>query len=364
MVNRHGLSFKPVIEPPEEYPRAVPVVHLHGRFVADDQEGGESVLTERDYAKWNKHNRNIGADGKSSLFEYMRSRFEKGATVFVGTSMRDANVFDALYDTANDDAWRVALQPYQSEMRQGDSVGASPKVVAALAKLNDARLRSFDVQTIRPDFYGQVSQFLHELRLLVEPKPEGEQPIADYMTRIRQWSKDWKVMRDSATTHLDFDLAIASKLGKRLRAILGDSDHRITSAKLEVWARTEPLARTLDLVGTSTSVWVGGEEVERYCVPIAHLSEYVSVEAFASRGAVSGKLIPGSTHWTRYVAVPIILLGHPWHELPVGVIGLLMETDRSLRSIYKTLGYRSEQHLAFELQRFGGELLTVTSPLC
>jgi NAD-dependent SIR2 family protein deacetylase len=309
--------------PPELPANVIPVVHIHGAIPqngpTDPNEG--VVFSERDYALF-------FGEQPEGLDTYLVERFGESDVLFVGTSLRDPNIIECLVrsrETAEaEHRLRLTVAPVADEFHFCQRNGVPTPAVKVMADVAASRLRHLGIIRLRPDFYGQVTQFIHEMSLAMSSETPGDYVNRRYSLRLRnwwdRWSADWS--EPDIQPKIQGSLAdLVNKTQDRLRASGNDQVSRI---KAELWVREDPDRRIFTLWGSSESHL----QHPSHRATIALETSYFPIQAFASRSA-EFRTIPYdvSYNWRFFMAVPIILSNEPWQELPVGVVTLLFRSD-------------------------------------
>lgn len=292
----------------------VPISHLHG-FIPRTGPAQSVVFSESEYIKWDQY---------SLWRDYLPKRVAGGGlTLFVGASLRDYNIAAMIRRFSKGEVY--ALLPVEDEVshaQQREKPWLPPS--ARYAALRGLHL---GVQVLRPDFYGQVCQFLNEAAIPVDLR------VPDYSTRLRKWWKSW-----STQEHDPQGLNHLTSCSQALRQFAIDEEQQLDRAsyvKAEVWVRTNPDSRQLSLYASSQSVILPGRGYWPHSATIEHLSRYAAVSAFAARQATEGTVAYRSDgRWTHFLAVPVILPEKPYYELPVGVVILLLHAPDVHDDVY------------------------------
>jgi hypothetical protein len=343
-----GYRFVTLGKPPGRTlkPGDIPVVHIHGCIEQDGGVKGDIVFCEADYGKWSMPER----PSDHRLSEYIEGRFRNSAVLFVGSSMNDPNIINLMLRTQNRARRpRSVISPVAADRaKYGPTMQG--QVFDHLSHVGTLRLSHVGVdEVIQPDFYGQVSQLLHEVALGVDQTANEYRPYRD---RIRLWWSQWdqkRLERDrkaarSAKGYLDTRHMHQHRLsecldGLLVAGVLPNPD----CAKIELWIRCDPDSRNLVLWSSSEVVQVSSRS--EHCALISPNSPYKAVQAFASRKFEEGTIdISASQRWGQYLACPVILMDKPWYNLPVGVVTLMIRRgfsitsrDRDLAEISDTL---------------------------
>jgi hypothetical protein len=300
---RYKVRFTSHVNEPSPRGKQIPIVHLHGYC---PQQGGARaiVFSEADYIKW---------ENESPLRDYLFSRFDTSQGLFVGSSLRDHNILALLRRSSiKRRGQHLALLPVQQDIAIG--------LPFELADYLSLRGQHLGVTVLRPDFYGQVNQFLLEVGLKVSAR--GANSIPTYDKRLRRWWKDWSAPGNQSEVAAS-PQGLAVSLGA-LAQVVGERVHEASHVKAELWVRADPEKRVLELWSSSQSVRTTGKHYWPHRVNIALQSGNAAVEAFAQRTATSGvATFRTDGRWTHYLSIPIILNDEPFYELPVGVVTLL-----------------------------------------
>lgn len=317
-------------------PNGVPVSHVHG-LIPRDGEGREVVFSEREYIEW---------DQRSKWRDYLTIRVTGGGvTLFVGASLRDYNIAAMIRRFSRGDVY--ALLPVEDEVAHSSkSRDPWPKTTARYAALRGLHL---GVEVLRPDFYGQVCQFLHEATI---PPDLG---VPDYSTRLRNWWRSWIGDQPYETDLLVRRCELLRQFSKHEHRQLARAEH----VKAEIWVRENPDSRELQLYSSSQTVVLPGEGHWAHRTKIEHLSRYAAVSAFAARRATEGRVnYRNDNRWTHCLAVPVILPEAPHYEMPVGVMILLLHAPEvEEENYFGEAGSDRMRALAARMKEIGQEFL-------
>jgi len=339
--------------PPDE---VVPVYHLHGLARRDGVVEGDIVLSERAHVSGREL---VSVPEPDNWREdVILGHLEQSSVLFVGTSLTDPILVTSLIVTSQ----RTGHSRYATFPRQADPWLEEPQdtIREALDRVSVERLRHLDVEPIRPDFFGQVAQFLAEVRLCSVAGPgsyAGPDAAIRYGQRMSRWWSDWslKITKRgfaSAQRACQRLLAngrdsIAEQLG--LTAKRGDAEQ----LKLELWARAEPEARSLELWCSSEATFHSPQAL-MHRSPVTNNSPYVAVQAFCQGYVKRGPVSPTrDARWRSFASVPIELEGPPWEQLTVGVINLL-STAPATQSALAGLDFEGKQLAIVDLLRETG----------
>jgi hypothetical protein len=281
----------------------VPVSHLHG-LIPRAENGREVVFSEREYIRW---------DRESRWRDYLARRVAGGGvTLFVGASLRDYNIAAMIRRFSRSDVY--ALLPVEDEVG-AYSVKNKEKLPRITERYASLRGQHLGVEVLRPDFYGQVCQFLNEAAI------PTDLDAANYSDRLRSWWQSWQGDQPYGTNLLVERCESLRDFCRREHAQLANVEH----VKAEIWVRANPDVRQLQLYSTSQTVVLPGEGYWPHSTKIEHLSRYAAVSALAARSATERRVdYRNDNRWTHCLAVPLILPEKPYFELPVGVMILLL----------------------------------------
>lgn len=293
--------------------RLLPIAHVHGHIPRlGSIDNTRVVFSEQDYFDW---------ETLSTIRMYLSSRFSDSAVLFVGVSLRDHNIMSQMVNAVGTKP-RVAILPSQTERgaifahRSMEKVDRERRRLDAnlLINLQASRGQILRTTILRPDFYGQVVQFLEELTSSAE-LGAGYQY---YSERVRSWAGSWM---DGVNSRMFFEPSIASLA--RLLAKEFENIGVVRHAKVEIWSRQGVDKRTMTRwISSQTSpatptTWLHETE-------ISQLSAHAAVRCFADRRsymALAGEGI--GRRWTHWFSVPIVLDEPPWGDLPVGALVVL-----------------------------------------
>jgi SIR2-like domain len=290
----------------------IPIVHIHGTLrspkaaasIGKPEIEGRIVFSEADYIAW-EH---------SDFSSYLAHRVGLGGLLTVGASLRDNNIVSKLYEgTQGRHEPRYALMPADSDFKYFQQRGIPARYWHEMSALACRRGSLFDTKILRPEYYGQVFQFLQELGNAVASRQATATPYVPYMDRIRQWASSWAAQRE-----LGGDLERqAIEDATRALAIEFEDIPSIEHCKIEVWSRLNPDDRTIQRWSSSQSTWKA--DTWPHVARIMPLSTSMAVRCFAERANTTGLLLEGSVdRWSHLVGVPIVLDHEPWFGLPVG----------------------------------------------
>ncbi|WP_081665233.1 SIR2 family protein [Mycobacterium sp. UM_CSW] len=331
----------------------IPVVHIHGLLRAPSGYAaaghnpieGKIVFSEVDYIDWET----------GDFRTYLTNRVQSGGLLTIGASLRDNNIVARLRDgTRSNNEPRYALMPSESEFKYLSDKNIAEKYWMPFVEMAARRGFIFGVSILRPDFYGQVFQFLQELGVNVSSRINPGTAYVEYRARIRQWAVAWSTVRESDEPGMRGNIETACRhLAVKFEA-LPQFDH----CKVEVWARCEPDDRTMRRWCSSQSTW--RPDAWPHTTLIRPLSKQNAVMAFSSRGTVINKT-PGSAdrRWTHCLTVPVFLDGEPWLGLPVGALEILLHESGAATSD-ECLNYLRANATPWvkEISKLGEKILT------
>ena len=310
--NEWSLTFKSYTDSPGEIPdNEIPIVHIHG-YIPRNGEPREVVFSEPDYVHW--------AD-RADLLRYVQRRFDTGHTVMLGASLRDHNIISYLKNTDLNARKKYALLPLQGDGAYDIGCKVGFDIISAI---QGVRARALGIQALFPDFFGQVNQFLIELRTAAALRGDQSYAEVSYRRRIRQWESDLQSYSYGDDDTRRENTEKLRRISEEIGAILPEADH----TKVELWARNTIDARTLELWCTSQSTYLG-TGYWRHSKKIELASNSPAVLSFANRSVTLGRVVDRlDDRWTHYLTVPIILDEEPYGLIPVGsVVALFHAPD-------------------------------------
>lgn len=302
----------------------IPVVHIHGLLRSPSGHAvnanrphtlGQVVFSEADYMDW-----------ETGCFRhYLRSRVTAGGLLTIGASLRDNNVLTHLREgsgTSSKLEPRYALLPSQDDLAHLATKTDIPEEYWS-PFLDMAVLRGhiFGLQILRPDFHGQVFQFLQELgvKALAEKSNVAYIPYSD---RIRNWANTWSGIRESELPSVRDNMESSCRELAEEFESLPHFDH----CKIEVWARRNPDDRTMERCCSSQSTRRMG--TWPHTALIKPLSERSAILSFIRRSTVTIPIDGESDRrWTHSLTAPVTLTESPWSGLPVGAVEVLLHAQ-------------------------------------
>lgn len=305
-----GLKLKSFVRPPHASDvgeHDIPVVHIHGRLPSpssSETDRGHIVFSESDYIKWDEQ----GFD------EYMTLRCGDGGFLTVGASLRDSNIVARLHKaTKMQKSPRFALIPSEGDYVSLNKTGIDRSFWPDISALAAVRGDFLGIEILRPDFYGQVFQFIQEIGFAASST--SNQPYVEYCDRIRNWAREWARTRDSADS-----VDQRSVIEARARSISKEFEelNEIDHCKVEIWGRTDPDSRRIHRWCSSQSTW--HPDAWLHSEPIEPLSDRPVIRCFCERTRLLVETPFNDNRWTHYMAVPIFLPDDPWLDIPVGAV--------------------------------------------
>jgi SIR2-like domain len=341
LLAERGVEVVAVTSEREVGENVIPVYHLHGYVPRTGTPDGPLVLCERDFAR--------DASPEDWRKELLAERLTETTCLFVGSSLQDPTLVRNLVATAA----TATVGRYAALAVQGEAwLATSEPLPTTLQMLTDFRLRHLGVTAIRTDFFGQISQLLHEIHVCQAAGPgsyqDDDSPIR-YGRRLKRWEQEWRgvVARRTEQAIQEHHYRELLKVRDRLLdEVKPDGDELV---KVELWIR-DPEARQLVLWSSSEAVWRNRKSLHRG--DIIHQSPYISVQAFCFGHVYRPKpedVPPG--RWRNFVSTPVVL-GEEWSQLPVGVV-----TIASTGPALEKMGNRVLAHVATELHTVGSALL-------
>lgn len=304
-----GLAVKSYIQGRNEPADHAAVYHLHGRLMPGLRTG-RLVLSEADYAAvqhptaWQER--------------FMTARLNETLCVFVGVSLRDANLIRWLYRTE-----RTTASPKHMALfvRQA-SPDLAPDVREALEAATYRRWIAQGVEVVPLDFYGEVAQFVHEVTLR---RADSETP--SFHTRAR-------ALFDAARTTFAIDDPA------EFRAVQMIAVDALRDDLLEIV--TDTLARESiplrdEMLGLG--LWVVDHERGEVCLwgtsnralatpdalvprPLTFRSRWIAVQAVTQGTPLEGDPDIYASSWRLIQAVPIVAEAADGARVIVGALTL------------------------------------------
>lgn len=279
------------------------IVYIHGRVPGKRGKKSKAflplVVSESDYFKteW-------------QTTEILASHLQDADLLVLGSSLKDLPLLRALERTRHEHTgstnYRVAVFA-----REHNPVLQDAKSTAYW----DDFLEGYEVDGIYADFYGQISQFVHEAAVSTLVAPEEyfeERGHLRYGNRLNRWWRQWlkKNPRDlPERQRRDHETLLAGV--QRLRTILNAPPEE--GLKIEVWIRWRPNDRGLRLWASSVGPWSDISLLRD--VSIVTDGHFVAVQAFRAGRPVVVEVSPGAgTRWVSYVATPV------WVEAAPGYV--------------------------------------------
>lgn len=344
----------------ELQPGEIPVYHLHGLLRRYGRHEGDIIFCERDFvlAGLKLGTRRLGSrDWRAQL---ILRRLRNSTCLFIGTSLTDPNVVRHLIDTRDSQFRRFGVFA-----RQGDAWVTNPdaNVQGHLDQLFRRRLEHLAVVPVRPNFFGQHSQFLKEIALSVTGAADN------YTDRLATWWGELQARERDVEGVVPQD-----RFQEELSRTRDELVHRIEQClpnakqvdrlhgeflKIELWVRREPAKSTATLWATSAAAW--REEESLHSIPIENNSGYVAAQAFCVGHVIRTQPVPGYVgRWRTFISTPVVLYRDPWLRLPVGMI-TLMSTGSGRDSVLDLLSSARLVEIGRRLEAAGQELLDPSS---
>lgn len=369
---------------------ATSIVQLHGLIPRNRTINEGRVLTpvigELDYI-----------NSEPYTYRALRSLLREAPALFIGTSLTDRPLLQALAQTRNSSPYpRFALVPI------GLDLESDRERQRRLRASQLERYEHFGVTPVYVDYHFQIAQFVQELTGAVshasvpvsrakstvvdgetdgsfvtptsdhqeDSAPEVGTPRASserssYGQRLLKWSADWISLQnleglDTST----ISAALTEYAEEQVRLILDVSASEVT--KLELWVRDSPRThRGLRLWQSTVSLHLQEESARR--ANFSNASEIVAVHAFVEgRPVISSVKRDESPHqrWRTYLSTPIWVgedARGDYGRLPVGAI-VMASMRQAERSGLVRLKRRREMREAMDLLVWLGDLLTDTDP--
>ncbi len=270
------------------------VYHLHGRLMPAYPGTGKIVLSEADYAhvqtpdKWQER--------------LMTKLLRDTMCIFVGVSLRDANLIRWLYRYE-----RPAGKPLHLALfvRQSQP-DLNHRVRTRLEEANHERWRRRGVQVVDLDFFGETAQFIHEIAF----KRRGV-PGADFEARAaaRHASGRDVFVPDPDTADFAATQQIASQSCAELAGVVADR------LRVEgIYDRREDLGVGLwgvDHAAGTVTLWAASDRA--FTSPdalihnrLAYRSKLVGVQAVAQGTVLDQDLEEGARRWRLVRGMPLV----------------------------------------------------------
>jgi SIR2-like domain len=317
-----GCRFVPGSDVPTQLDRHdIPVVHLNGLVSRRNSVEGKIVFSEADFSEIAQTN-----EGWSTILEYLLERFSSTRVLFVGTSLRDSNVVSALLRSRQGASGERFLVSSLNEF-----VDLPKTVAAGVAGVFADRVLHLGVEPIFTDFFGQVRQLVKELGY--SASMADQYPASRYEVRLRAWKDKWvDQVGKSAPKLFETRLKHQDVLSRTLSDLREVGLIPSGRAKLELWIRTYPNERQLELWSTSESVFTSLEGPHLATIELR--SPYESVAVFVKGQQHSGTALNRTSRW-QYSFGSVVTLESEL-QLPVGVVMLLLESGNAGRKIVRT----------------------------
>lgn len=338
----------------------ISVYHVHGflpfRGSEKSSTTGRIVLGERDFYE------------KPDLVAWRTSVYEEAyqarTCLFVGSSVTDPNMTRYLYEKS------PQRKHYLLAVR--DRTIGGPSIDSAVAEAADAaqirRLDDLGLTLIRPDYYGQVHQFLNEIALwkhtLSGASAKDRAGLSyekwpdNYDERLKRWYGEFSRMALADNPIFRrLLLLVNGVLGDKLKPLVeiarGDGSQELLV--VHVWARQPERGvdgkRCLIEWATSSGIWTHPRLLRR--APIETQPVWRAAETFCDGkgGTFSEEASYARGRWRKMWTLPTYLSGR-WLGLPVGVTTLSSDAEESTFS-----DPRYERHVWKCLEEVGQELL-------
>lgn len=326
--NRHrfypelgGIDFHDLLDhEPTERSDEVPLIQLNGHPGDRSAQGlivGEADFLTDEYVVAGGH-----PDQHMSRYALLARALTRGAAVFVGSSLDDAGVINALVATRHFQKRRYAiLLPPAGCSAESD---LTPEAQLALHDLLSKRYLHLGVVPIYVDFAQQVPQLLREVALRISPREH-----VPYRTRLDGWWQRWADLcgydpEGESVGEISPELSSqwqqqltlrCTELAQTLRPAPGEE------LDIEVWLRNHH-RRELFLCAASG---LQGPRKEVLGVRDAGPEDVVQ-RAFRTGELVARGLREKAPGFL--VATSILLYEEPWNRLNVGVVAIRSNQEK------------------------------------
>lgn len=312
--------------------QAITFVSLHGYIPKRGEAVSPPVVSEADYHRT--------SDDSTKLLTRL---FADRNLLILGSSLTDPPLVSALHQTKRPSTGLSDVDPPRERVAvlplQGTEWASVPREQMPQAvQLTEQRLETLDVESIFPDFFGQVGQFVHEVTKCIEFGDVDDLRAFTskrrYGSRLTQWWGDWIAMTQGAAGSQANHHSLLRDVCAEVAEILNTSPSE--PLKLEAWVRWQPSEnrRELALWASSVGTWPDIQSMRRDT--ISPDSPYRSVQAFCNGSPTFMSARPGeSTRWKTYLAVPVWLArDNGW--LQVGVLSLASMREEASASLNRT----------------------------
>ncbi|WP_112236887.1 SIR2 family protein [Kribbella monticola] len=366
---------------------SVRLEYLHGRVDQQGNTRGVIAVDELDY--WG-----LQARVSKILTRLCKDR----EMLIVGSSLSDVPLLAALANTLHvNKRHRIALMPVVALGIHEEYEAAR---VQQTIELLHMRMSAYRVELLVPDFFGEVAQFIREVRRCIRIGPAGATDVnrSRHVQSLHSWWRSWVDQKSASVDDGHRELAGALKVLREVlathTAALVDAGTRKPDAatetlRLEAWVRWHPIVemdrgvngddseRKLVEQNRDLTFWASSASVLRdpsvqRRVPISVQSRYVSVKALTMGKPLVWHLPPfspstdrskdeaGFGRWRSFFAVPIHAQppGQGGLTVPVGVITLSSLEARETSAIRDELQACMTGLLA-ELRAVGSRLFYV-----
>lgn len=332
---------------------AISSIHIHGYIPEEAECLGKPVLGEMSYQESAPRTERV-----------LNLLFEDRNILIVGSSLSDGPLVNALIESKTSLRERFVIQPLQ-----GDEWKYLPRDRRAdVLALNAKRVQALGLESITPDFFGQVGQLLAEASSAIREEESPEELLKPqhprrYDRRLDAWWDKWSACCDkSASTQL-IHHKLLQLTASSVRKLLGaDTEEEL---KVEVWARWAPgTERMFALWASSVGSWSAFDSLRKDSIAID--SDYRAIRVFcagASQLLHEDECSRG--RWKSYFGIPI-WIDSMSGQLPVGVVTVASMWSGVRRHDDHELGCLREANMqqiaqaAMPLQFVGKQILELT----
>jgi hypothetical protein len=312
--------------PPDDLDsRLVPLMRLHGRH--GDKSKQRLVIGEADF--FADEPVAVGSEGHteghSTRASVVERALQRGAVIFVGTSLTEPGLVSVLGGTRGLPGMTYALLLPPNLARAGLSVHSHPVEYATALDLLGRRYLHLGVTPVFVDFEQQVPQMLREVAHCIAAGSADYQPYSDRLGEW--WARAARLFGydDDGTGSGRINVELRDRGRERLMEMRDLStifSHLQSSPdeniQFDVWLRNPP-ARTLFKIATTAARGPTAGSVPK-SQPLHGEDPTPEQRAFREGRTITMQLRRRGGRHYYVVATPLVLHDAPWHHLPVGIV--------------------------------------------